>query len=379
MSRASVSWISGPVLRATPTASSRCARRCASAPHALLGEVVRIDGRRDRRAGVRGHDRIAARRHGRRRRRAALDPSRPRLARRHLRRPAAAARRRRFAVRPRGHAPCGAGNVPFAPRVRPASGCAGRASSARRPTPAVDRAVVHRAAGCRPATSIAVVAAAGDCARTRARARCGRTTARRATSRCRMRGRCACRGPVAADCRRSRRSSPGSGSSTACFRSRRAARRRFPAGSAPARRCCSRRWQKGCNADVIVYLGCGERGNEMAGVLDEFPRLADATHRAPADGAHRHHREHVEHAGRRARGVDLFRDHRRRVFSRPGTARRADGRLDVALGGGAARGVGPVRRTARRRRLSGVPVVAARGLLRARRAGRAARAAAAAR
>jgi len=32
---------------------------------------------------------------------------------------------------------------------------------------------------------------------------------------------------------------------------------------------------KGCNADVIVYLGCGERGNEMAGVLDEFPTLID--------------------------------------------------------------------------------------------------------
>ena len=32
---------------------------------------------------------------------------------------------------------------------------------------------------------------------------------------------------------------------------------------------------KGCNADVIVYLGCGERGNEMAGVLDEFPDLVD--------------------------------------------------------------------------------------------------------
>jgi len=32
---------------------------------------------------------------------------------------------------------------------------------------------------------------------------------------------------------------------------------------------------KGCNADVIVYLGCGERGNEMAGVLDEFPKLTD--------------------------------------------------------------------------------------------------------
>jgi V/A-type H+-transporting ATPase subunit A len=32
---------------------------------------------------------------------------------------------------------------------------------------------------------------------------------------------------------------------------------------------------KSCGADVIVYLGCGERGNEMAGVLDELPRLED--------------------------------------------------------------------------------------------------------
>jgi V/A-type H+-transporting ATPase subunit A len=38
---------------------------------------------------------------------------------------------------------------------------------------------------------------------------------------------------------------------------------------------------KGCNADVIVYLGCGERGNEMAGVLDEFPRLTDAKNGHP--------------------------------------------------------------------------------------------------
>jgi V/A-type H+-transporting ATPase subunit A len=32
---------------------------------------------------------------------------------------------------------------------------------------------------------------------------------------------------------------------------------------------------KGCSADVIVYLGCGERGNEMASVLEEFPQLVD--------------------------------------------------------------------------------------------------------
>jgi V/A-type H+-transporting ATPase subunit A len=28
-------------------------------------------------------------------------------------------------------------------------------------------------------------------------------------------------------------------------------------------------------ADVVVYVGCGERGNEMAEVIDEFPRLLD--------------------------------------------------------------------------------------------------------
>ncbi len=32
---------------------------------------------------------------------------------------------------------------------------------------------------------------------------------------------------------------------------------------------------KHSNADVIVYIGCGERGNEMAGLLKEFPELDD--------------------------------------------------------------------------------------------------------
>jgi V/A-type H+-transporting ATPase subunit A len=32
---------------------------------------------------------------------------------------------------------------------------------------------------------------------------------------------------------------------------------------------------KWCDADVIVYIGCGERGNEMTDVLTEFPELKD--------------------------------------------------------------------------------------------------------
>ncbi len=32
---------------------------------------------------------------------------------------------------------------------------------------------------------------------------------------------------------------------------------------------------KWCDADIVVYIGCGERGNEMTGVLTEFPELID--------------------------------------------------------------------------------------------------------
>ena len=32
---------------------------------------------------------------------------------------------------------------------------------------------------------------------------------------------------------------------------------------------------KWCDADIIIYVGCGERGNEMSQVLDEFTELID--------------------------------------------------------------------------------------------------------
>ncbi|WBW49764.1 V-type ATP synthase subunit A [Peptoniphilus equinus] len=32
---------------------------------------------------------------------------------------------------------------------------------------------------------------------------------------------------------------------------------------------------KYCDADIIVYIGCGERGNEMTEVLEDFPKLVD--------------------------------------------------------------------------------------------------------
>ena len=38
---------------------------------------------------------------------------------------------------------------------------------------------------------------------------------------------------------------------------------------------------KWSDADIIVYVGCGERGNEMTEVLEEFPTLEDPRHGAP--------------------------------------------------------------------------------------------------
>ena len=71
------------------------------------------------------------------------------------------------------------------------------------------------------------------------------------------------------------------------------------------------------DADVVVYVGCGERGNEMAEVLSEFPKLADPrTGRSIMDRTV-HGGEHLEHAGRRARGVGLPGHHHRRVLPRP--------------------------------------------------------------
>lgn len=38
---------------------------------------------------------------------------------------------------------------------------------------------------------------------------------------------------------------------------------------------------KWCDADIIVYIGCGERGNEMTDVLTEFPKLIDERNGRP--------------------------------------------------------------------------------------------------
>jgi hypothetical protein len=48
-----------------------------------------------------------------------------------------------------------------------------------------------------------------------------------------------------------------------------------PGGFGAGKTVVEQSMSKYCNAQIIVYVGCGERGNEMAEVLTEFPHLID--------------------------------------------------------------------------------------------------------
>ncbi len=55
----------------------------------------------------------------------------------------------------------------------------------------------------------------------------------------------------------------------------RGGRAMLPGGFGTGKTILQENLAKWCHADIIVYVGCGERGNEMAEVLNEFPRLED--------------------------------------------------------------------------------------------------------
>jgi V/A-type H+-transporting ATPase subunit A len=49
----------------------------------------------------------------------------------------------------------------------------------------------------------------------------------------------------------------------------------IPGGFGTGKTVLEQTLAKWANADVVVYVGCGERGNEMTEVLEEFPKLED--------------------------------------------------------------------------------------------------------
>ncbi len=49
----------------------------------------------------------------------------------------------------------------------------------------------------------------------------------------------------------------------------------IPGGFGTGKTMAQHQLAKWSNADIIVYIGCGERGNEIKGVLEDFPELID--------------------------------------------------------------------------------------------------------
>ncbi len=55
----------------------------------------------------------------------------------------------------------------------------------------------------------------------------------------------------------------------------------IPGGFGAGKTMLQHQIAKWCNADIIVYVGCGERGNEMTQVLEEFKELIDPKTKQP--------------------------------------------------------------------------------------------------
>jgi V/A-type H+-transporting ATPase subunit A len=55
----------------------------------------------------------------------------------------------------------------------------------------------------------------------------------------------------------------------------------IPGGFGTGKTMTQHQLAKWSDADIIVYIGCGERGNEMTEVLEDFPKLIDPTSNLP--------------------------------------------------------------------------------------------------
>ena len=138
----------------------------------------------------------------------------------------------------------------------------------------------------------------------------------------------------------------------------------IPGGFGTGKTMTQHQLAKWCDADIIVYVGCGERGNEMSQVLEEFSGLIDPKSGTPHDRPYRPHRQHLQHAGGGPGGLHLHWDYAGGVLPRHGISRGYHGRLHLPLGGSAARDLRPFGGDARGGRLPRLPALPAVRVLR---------------
>ena len=70
----------------------------------------------------------------------------------------------------------------------------------------------------------------------------------------------------------------------------------IPGGFGTGKTVMQQTLSKWADVDIVVYVGCGERGNEMADLLHEFPELQDPRDRQASDGEVHRLRQYLQHA-----------------------------------------------------------------------------------
>ena len=83
----------------------------------------------------------------------------------------------------------------------------------------------------------------------------------------------------------------------------------IPGGFGTGKTVSEQTLAKWADAQIVVYIGCGERGNEMTDVLTEFPELVDPRTEATLDPKDHHDSKHLEHARCGEGSLDLYWDH----------------------------------------------------------------------
>jgi V/A-type H+-transporting ATPase subunit A len=99
----------------------------------------------------------------------------------------------------------------------------------------------------------------------------------------------------------------------------------IPGGFGTGKTITQQQLAKWSDANLIIYVGCGERGNEMVDVLTSFPKLTDPNSGKPL-------MEHQQHARFRQRNQHLYRHNDGGVLPRHGLRRCVDGGFHESLG-----------------------------------------------
>ena len=106
----------------------------------------------------------------------------------------------------------------------------------------------------------------------------------------------------------------------------------IPGGFGTGKTMTQHQLAKWSDADIIVYIGCGERGNEMTEVLEEFPKLIDPKSGQTTNEQDCTYSKYFKYACSSKRSKYLYRNYNSRILQRYGISCCNNGRFNIKMG-----------------------------------------------